>query len=124
VAEDDPPNTPFIRGADRWCVTPTGDFGRDCDLGHSFARRYLELCNIYRKERRDFAPVFKSMIEKGQWSGVEVGFVFAIEEFIRLSINDVSLRAFYDEMRRDEDDVLDAMMADAERAARDQMAAE
>src|SRR5262245_46826049 len=75
---------PFVREAEGdtprrfWVVEPTGDWVADSTLGECYGRLYLEhlgeipLCYIMAE-----------MIKKGQFSGVEAGFLAVVDRYLR-----------------------------------------
>ena len=64
---------------DWWVVTPTGDWGTDCDTGREYAKA---LMRYSRAHQTPFilGYVMKAIASKGQIGGIEVGFFNAIGE--------------------------------------------
>lgn len=62
-----------------WAIVPTGDYSADCEAGTAAA---IELQGFMRDHAAPFVlgHVLRSMVEKGDWSGVEVGFAQAMAQ--------------------------------------------
>lgn len=67
----------FASKPDMWAIVPTGDYSDDCEAGAAAA---IELQDFMRDQDAPFmlGHVLRSMVEKGRWSGVEVGFAQAM----------------------------------------------
>lgn len=63
----------FASKPDMWAIVPTGDYSADCEAGTAAA---IELQDFMLAGDAPFmlGHVLRSMVEKGRWSGVEVGF--------------------------------------------------
>jgi hypothetical protein len=64
-------------GRNFWHVAGTGDYGLDCELGTGMAHRAI----AYMRENNVphlLTWVVESMIERGDFSGIEVGFLQTI----------------------------------------------
>lgn len=57
-----------------WSVQPTGDYEADCQTGRNYFEQ-LRLHAEIEKQPLMFGFVMQAMVERGQMSGIEVGFI-------------------------------------------------
>lgn len=72
----------FVGAANElWVPERTGDYAEDCQLGRFYAQELLGYIRI-----RDCPPmlshVCKAISDRGEWSGVEIGFFQEISEAV------------------------------------------
>lgn len=71
-----------INGRSFWSVTPTSDYGKDCKTGRQLAMQVINYLN-----QENFTPIINwtlsQMIEKGEISGIEIGFFSTIAERLK-----------------------------------------
>ncbi|HEX3862539.1 MAG TPA: hypothetical protein VHY35_12670 [Stellaceae bacterium] len=80
---DRAPDDPDDKRRCFWCVTPTGDYGVDCDTGERYAREYITY-----EQRDDWSGGHLQLIVGDmprEFSGIEIGFLATISEVVRRS---------------------------------------
>lgn len=66
---------------DAWAVQPTGNYETDCSTGNN----YYEQLRFHAAEKNShlsFSFVMQAMIEKGNVSGIEIGFLHSMSEHL------------------------------------------
>jgi hypothetical protein len=71
---------------DFWAVTPSGNYGLDCDAGSTLALQYLEFLAAGRGGWAILQAAVLDMIAKGDRSGVAVGFMGVISRALAASL--------------------------------------
>ncbi len=69
-----------VIGKDFWTEASTGDWGTDCNTGRWRAERYVTRLNNTPESIPLFLHSMREIVEKSQWTGVEVGFFQRIIE--------------------------------------------
>lgn len=69
-----------IVGNDFWTDVATGDWAEDCTIGRERADLMIAALTVHQDKICMFAASMRDMVEKGQWTGVEVGFCQRIAE--------------------------------------------
>ncbi len=70
---------PEIRG-----VSKNNAYVAQCYLGSLYAFEALDLVETFKSRTKEGAlsPIARSIVERGQWTGFEVGFFAAMDEYI------------------------------------------